>query len=599
MRKRLFLRRFFLYFSVIALPLVLTLFIYSSFSKQTQKEKAQQTTLQSLTLVSDSISLSLDNATYQRDLFTGAPRLMSSLKKILLKNTMTYSDVIFFDCIKILINISINSNLNIHSVYLSIDNTDRFISSDSGIQALTDFKDQQWHDLYTSHDTNDKIWTCNRTYYEYGRPIQLVSVYMRLNNARGVIVVNLYPDRLQTMINQTYFNQKEAVFLLNSDAELLLSNDAGADYINKNGHSALDKIASKDFNTLKPTKIKIEGKTYFATLTQETEYGYYLLSLIEEKDYYTLSTYFSTTFIILAICAVIMSLATSLYVTIKNVHQFYYLFDILNNAEQGKLIQQEQPNYLMDEYSLIINNVIKMFINNENLKNELAEKQHLKTKTELTALQLQINPHFLFNSLQLLDNQAYSLTNQYTELNTTIQKLSSILKYALSSPQEVVTLREDLEHIHSYADVNYKRYPDMFILYFDYEEEVLNSYIFRLLLQPLIENSLYHGIRPLNHSRNGLIKLKIYSRDGYLHFYLIDNGVGIEKDRLKKLRLILDQTDLTTNHIGLTNTNSRLVLYFGPESKIHITSKSGTGTIIHFKIPQITEKDDLKLSVEE
>ncbi len=599
MRKRLFLRRFFLYFSVIALPLVLTLLIYSSLSKQTQKEKAQQTTLRSLSLVSDSLSLSLDNATYQRDLFTGTPRLMSSLKKIILKNTMTYSDVIFFNCIKILINISINSNLNIHSVYLSIDNTDRFINSDSGIQALKDFKDQQWHDLYTSHDRNDKIWTCNRTYYEYGRPIQLVSVYLRLNNARGVIVVNLYPDRLQAMINQTVFNQKEAVFLLNSDDEILLCNDAGTSYINKNGDSVLDKITSTDFKTLKPTKFKIEGKTYFATLTQETEYGYYLLSLIEEKDYYTLSTYFSTTFIILAICAVIMSLVTSLYVTVKNVHQFYYLFDILNDAEHGKLIRQEQPKYLMDEYSLIINNVIKMFINNENLKSELAEKQHLKIKTELTALQLQINPHFLFNSLQLLDNQAYSLTNQYTELNTTIQKLSSILKYALSSPQEVVTLREDLVHIHSYADVNYKRYPDMFILYFDYEEEVLDSFIFRLLLQPLIENSLYHGIRPLNHSHKGLIKLKIYSRDGYLHFYLIDNGVGIEKDRLKEIRLILGQTDLTTSHIGLTNTNSRLVLYFGPESKIHITSKSGAGTIIHFKIPQITEKDDLKLSADD
>lgn len=97
MRKRLFLRRFFLYFSVIALPLVLTLFVYSSLSKQTQKEKAQQTTLRSLTLVSDSLSLSLNNATYQRDLFTGTPRLMSSLKKIILKNTMTYSDVILFN----------------------------------------------------------------------------------------------------------------------------------------------------------------------------------------------------------------------------------------------------------------------------------------------------------------------------------------------------------------------------------------------------------------------------------------------------------------------------------------------------------------------
>lgn len=596
MRKRLFFRRFLLYFTIIMLPLALTLIIYSSFSKQSQRSKAWQTTLQSLALANDSLSISLENATYQRNLFTGAPRLMTSLKKVLSKDAMTYSDVIFTDCIKILINQSINSNLNLHSVYLSIDNSERFVSSDSGIQSIQKFKDTHWYDMYLSHDREDKIWTCERTYYEYGRPIQLISVFLRLINAKGVIVVNLYPERIQSMIDQTYFNQKETIFLLNTNNQILLSNETGEQYTEKYENTIINKLPLNQINAMKPLKVALDGDNYYVTVTPETEYGYKLLSLIKEKDYYTLSTYFNTTFVIMAICAIILSLIISLYVTIKNVHQFYYIFDILNDAEQGNLNKLKQPKYMLDEFTLIINNVIKMFVRNENLRNELAEKQLLKTKTELTALQLQINPHFLFNSLQLLDNQAYSMTNQYSELNVTIQKLSSILKYALGSPQKAVTFREDLEQIHSYADINYKRYPDMFMLYFDYEEDTLDNYVFRLLLQPLIENSLYHGIRPLNHERNGLIKLKVYSRDGYLHFYIIDNGVGVEKEKLNHLREQLNSTEINTNHIGLTNTNSRLVLYFGEESKIHITSKASVGTILHFKIPQITDKEDIRLN---
>jgi two-component system sensor histidine kinase YesM len=578
------------------LPLALTLIVYSTFSKQSQKSKAWQTTLQSLALANDSISISLENATYQRSLFTGAPRLMTSLKKVLSKDAMTYSDVIFTDCIKILINQSINSNLNIHSVYLSIDNSDRFVSSDSGIQTIQKFKDTQWYDLYLSHDRDDKVWTCERSYYEYGRPIQLISVFLRLINAKGVIVVNLYPERIQSMIDQTYFNQKESIFLLNTNNQILLSNETGEQYTEKFDDNIINKLPLNQLNAMKPLKVNLDGANYYATVTSETEYGFKLLSLIKEKNYYTLSTYFNTTFIIMAICAIILSLIISLYVTFKNVHQFYYIFDILNDAEQGNLNKLKQPKYMMDEFTLIINNVIKMFVRNETLKNELAEKQYLKTKTELTALQLQINPHFLFNSLQLLDNQAYSMTSQHSELNVTIQKLSSILKYALGSPQKAVTLRDDLEQIHSYADINYKRYPDMFMLYFDYEEDTLDNYVFRLLLQPLIENSLYHGIRPLNHERNGLIKLKIYCRNGYLHFCIIDNGIGIEKEKLNNLRVQLNSTEINTNHIGLTNTNSRLVLYFGEASKIHISSKAGTGTILQFKIPQITDKEDIRLN---
>ncbi len=595
MRRRLFIRRFALYFLMIILPLALTLYVYSTITKQQQIEKAQQTTLQSLKSVEDSLSLSLQNATYQRNLFTGAPRLMTALKKILTKNTLSYSDVVIIDCIKILINKSTNINLNIHSVYLSIDNSNRFLCSDSGIQLLGSIPDAEWHDLYISHDKSEKTWTCQRTYYEYDRPIKLISVYLRLYNAKGVIVVNLYQDRLQSMMNQVYFNHNEAVFLLNTDYEPLLANNIGTEYLDNFNKNINGKVDLSALDTMIPSKIRIGNANYYATLTPTSEYGFHLLSLIKENDYYTLSSFFNTTFVLQAISAIIIALIIALFVTFKNIKQFYNLFHVLNDAENGIYHTQEYPRYIYDEYDLIINNVVKTFISNESLKSELAEKQYLKTKIELTALQLQINPHFLFNSLQLLDNQAYGLTSGYTELNITIQKLSGILKHALGSPQEAVTLREDLKQVHSYTDINYKRYPNMFILYYDFEEDVLDYYVFRLILQPLIENSIYHGIRPLNCSRSGLIKVKIYSREDYLHFYIIDNGVGIEKDKLQQMRLLLNNSEISTNHIGLSNTNNRLVMYFGEGSRINIMSKYNMGTLIHFKIPQITQKEEFHL----
>ncbi len=581
---------------MILLPLVFTLLVYSTFAKQSQIKDAQQTTLQSLEQVDSSLRLSLENATYQRNLFTGAPRLMTSLKKILAKNTMSYTDVVIVDCIQILIGQSLNYNLNIHSVYLGLDDYKRFFSSDKGIQSIDNFVDDQWYSLYLSRDTDDKIWTCRRSYLEYNRRIELISVFMQLINARGVIVVNLNPERLQSMIDKTYFNANEAIFLLDSNHDILLNNSKGGEYKNDFSEHPDSTVDLSEIPFMEPTRVTIKDTSYYATLTAPSEYGFQLLSLIKERDYYPLTLYINTTIALQASAAVIMALLLAVFVTLKNTRQFYHLFDVLNDAENGVFHKHEGRRYMVDEYDLIINNVIKTFISNKSLKNELTEKQHLKTKAELTALQLQINPHFLFNFLQLLDNQAYSLTNGYTELNGTIQNLSAILKYTLASPQESVKLKEELDHLHFYADINYKRYPNMFILYFDYDEDILDYYTFRLILQPLIENSLYHGIRPLNRIRMGLIKIRIYRKDAFLHFLIIDNGRGMDKEKLKQLRLLLESNEISSRHIGLSNTNSRLVMYFGRQCGIRIHSKVNVGTSVRFCIPLIQEKEDFLLA---
>lgn len=593
MKRKLFIHRFFTYFSILLVPIIFTLLFYSFITIKDLKRQGQVNTVSSLTSFNSILETALGNATYQSNLFTSAPRITLSLKKILSKNEMTYSEIVLFNNLQAILNSSVNSNLFIDSIYVSLDSYSRYLRSGVGIQNIAECCDQDWYTRYLDYNGIRKIWTCRRSFYEYGRVKEVITVYMRLSLAHGVFTVNLDINRLSNFFQQSSFLEKEHIILLNDKNELILSNEAKGlnfdlvDYLNEG------KINLDSLEQLTPTRFILNNTEYFITLTSLNQYGLKTISIIAAKDYNTLGNYFKTTMLLLAICCIVLALFISTLITYKNIQQFNHLITVLSNAEKGIFhIENDKRYRLTDEYDLIFNEVIHTFITNDYLKTQIAEKQYKKQTAELIALQLQINPHFLFNTLQLLDLEAYQQTKVPTSLNTIIQELSTILKYALGDPQSIVTLREELEHLRAYVDINYRRYCNMFIVYYDYEEEILDYYLFRILLQPLIENSLYHGIRSLNGSRQGYIKLKIYERNDYLNFYIIDNGIGMDVEELQQLNELLKPSDITTEHIGLANTNRRLILNFGMDSALKIRSKKNYGTIISFRIPVMKTKDE-------
>ena len=593
MKRKLFIHRFLTYFSILLVPIIFTLLFYSYVAIKDLQRQGQANTVSSLTAYNSILEMALGNATYQSNLFSSAPRLTLSLKKILSKNEMTYSEIVLFNNLKAILNSSINSNLFIESIYVSLDAYNRFLRSGVGIQSIEESSDQDWYSRYLDYDGNRKIWACRRTFNEYNRTKEVITVYMRLSVAHGVIAVNLDIDRLASFFQQSSFIENEHILLLNDKNELILSNEIEGFYFDLKDYLAEGKLNIDTLEQLTPTSLTLNNKEYYVTLKSSNLYGLKTISIIATKDYNILGKYFKTTMLLLGFCCIILALIISTLVTYKNIQQFNHLITVLSNAEKGIFYTEKGKSYrLTDEYDLIFNEVIHTFINNDYLKTQIAEKQYKKQTAELIALQLQINPHFLFNTLQLLDLEAYQQTKVPTSINTIIQELSTILKYALGDPQSIVTLREELEHLRAYVDINYRRYCNMFIVYYDYEEEILDYYLFRILLQPLIENSLYHGIRPLNGSRQGYIKLKIYERNDFLHFYIIDNGVGMDSEEMQRLNELMEPSDITTNHIGLANTNRRLILNFGHDSAIKIRSKKNYGTIISFRIPVKKNKDE-------
>lgn len=203
---------------------------------------------------------------------------------------------------------------------------------------------------------------------------------------------------------------------------------------------------------------------------------------------------------------------------------------------------------------------------------------------ELLALQSQISPHFLSNTLETIYLKALSYTKGPNDVTKMIENLSQILKYLLSNPSETVTIKEEIENTKAYIEILKVRYKDRFRVVLNYDETLSSCLIMKLMLQHLIENSIKHGLKKKD--GKGTIKVKIkFINKKQIKISVIDNGMGMSKERLLKVREILNSDFDFQDHIGLMNTKERLKLLYGNNYDILIRSKFNVGTAIYIAFP--------------
>ena len=223
-----------------------------------------------------------------------------------------------------------------------------------------------------------------------------------------------------------------------------------------------------------------------------------------------------------------------------------------------------------------------MFVNTTYLHAQLKEKEYSQEVAELQALQLQINPHFLFNTLQALDLEVRRREPDGSEeISTIISDVSDILKYSLSDPQEPVTLATEIQYLKRYVEVQKFRFGDRFIIYYELDDGIENAAVFKLLLQPLVENALRYGIQ--NMVDKAYIRVVVQKQDTMLKFCIEDNGPGMSAQKIAELKKQFDGG--LSENIGLKNVNKRLILKYGKDAELHIDSQPGSGTQISFTIP--------------
>jgi two-component system sensor histidine kinase YesM len=237
------------------------------------------------------------------------------------------------------------------------------------------------------------------------------------------------------------------------------------------------------------------------------------------------------------------------------------------------------------ELSNVFNSMVGQI---KHLFEDVKEREKHKRIFEFKALQAQINPHFLFNTLNSIKWMAE--LQRADNIQHMVTALLKLLHLSMGKGEEFITIREELEYVENYLTIQKIRYLNKFTVRMDIEQEILDSRTIKFLLQPIVENALIHGLEQLD--GKGLITIKGYRSGSAVKFEIIDNGVGIPEHKLDQL---LNQSDLPRiegfNGIGITNVNDRIKLHFGESYGVHLESVPGLFTKVEILLPTTNEED--------
>ncbi len=277
------------------------------------------------------------------------------------------------------------------------------------------------------------------------------------------------------------------------------------------------------------------------------------------------------------------SLSKSIYTPIKKLHDV--TTTITKNDLQALMTSDnvDEITELGMSFNIMIGKIKDL------LDSKIKEQENLK-KAELRALQAQINPHFLYNTLDTIIWMAESKkTDQVIQI---VSALSDFFRISLSKGMDWITIGEEVERIRSYLTIQKMRYSDILDFNIEVNQDVMENTILKLILQPLVENALYHGIK--NKRQGGTISLraKRKSADEIL-FEVEDNGIGFPPEKLAKLRAELDDDSgdiKLESGFGIGNVNKRIRLYYGKLYGVSIRSEYNTGTCVTLVIPAKVER---------
>ncbi|MBC7959691.1 MAG: sensor histidine kinase, partial [Vallitaleaceae bacterium] len=295
-------------------------------------------------------------------------------------------------------------------------------------------------------------------------------------------------------------------------------------------------------------------------------------------------------FIVLIIISIFVSAILSIVFSNSITKPIFKLKKYMKNAEEGNFTKSITIQS-KDEIGELSQSFNQMLYKIDTLIQKVYKTEILKKEAELNALQAQINPHFLYNTLQIMDLMA---EDEGVEIISNLcQNLSKIFRYSISQGKEVIEIEKELEHAQNYINIQKVRFVDKFDVVYQVDQGLVKCKILKLMIQPLIENAILHGVE--NKQEKCLISVDISRQDEAIFISVKDNGRGMSSEELLALRdslkdeiLHAEISDNNRRSIGIKNVNSRIKLYFGEQYGLFIESEFGVGTCVIIKIP-VTE----------
>lgn len=284
--------------------------------------------------------------------------------------------------------------------------------------------------------------------------------------------------------------------------------------------------------------------------------------------------------ILLVVAAIAIFLSS--FLSRKFTDPIIHMKNAMKSVEDGDFSVQITAES-QDELASLAHSFNHMVTHIQDLMNSIYEQQVRLRKSEFKALQAQINPHFLYNSL---DSIVWLLKmNRNADSIHMLQNLAMLFRIALSKGSELIPIASEIQHITSYLEIQTIRYSRKFDYDIDFPENLKSYSTLKLLLQPLVENSIYHGLsktKPHVH-----IHVEIMEDIDDIFFIVQDNGIGMTAEELSRLRTnIYSNTEIHSSGYGLHNINERIQTYFGDNYGLSIESEFNYGTTVKLKLPK-------------
>lgn len=466
----------------------------------------------------------------------------------------------------------------IDSIYIYSEPTDTVIMDNNSIP-LSDLSDTDWISAYHAVTSPKGTIIPRSKNNVYPQLITIIKPIYVADEKKGAIIMNINAQSIYNSMLYQQYKDGRLFFLVNADNKIIISSELS--YFN----TYPDNIG---LNTLtiesnpKNSVYEINDKNYVVLSGDSaiSDYKYisaYPLELYKHK----LSTMkLQIIGILLLLMIIIFILA---YVaSVRSYSPLNEIISFLDNSQPpADSIEEEDKNELM-----YIINSIQTHINDKTKMAEiLEERMKLLRKSQYDMLQTQINPHFLYNTLETINWMAYNMSNSENPVSKSLINLASFFRNTLTSGY-FVSIENEIKYTKEYVNILALRYGDLFDIEWDIDESILSYTIIKICLQPIIENAVYHGIKQKNDK--GLIKIKGLCDDNNIILIVSDDGIGIEKDALDELNKTLSETSFTNekSHIGLSNVNQRIKIIFGDSYGIHVESTVGVGTDVYVTIPK-------------
>ena len=570
MKRTLFLKNFALLFGIMSLSfLCFSLYIYRQSISVLERELVSSSKYR-LETASQSIDNYISDLQYQSAVLEDNNMVQSYFRTH--TNTTFYAEL--QERIRELLTALVYGNSAIDSVYLYSGKRDSILST-QGEFPFSSWSDNTWVEyLDLEPDHFYHFFRSKNNAYPY-----LLTVMKVLDTGDEVsaIIINVDLNKLshlQEISNVSY----QDIFILSDTGDILFRNNQ------RNLIEPLETVpqlvhfqkenASYSYITSDATD------TYVYAQHHSSKYPWYYVTVTHLQDYNALLSDSRATFAALFCSLLFVALLFSLLFSLRSVRPIHSLSVFLQNPTEVLSADFYNDN----EIRTLAGNIASYLQINNKLSEELNTQLNLLTETKLLALQSQINPHFLFNTLNIIHMQECSALGFQHPLPKLTLNLSRILQYALNST-DLVTLETELEYTKIYISILQERYDHLLQFIYDINENIYCAKVPKLFIQPIIENAIFHGLAEKAKEGKGILTLTCQIDNNDCVVTITDNGVGMPPETLERIRRLSENLSFPKTNIGLKNVIVRMSLLYKERLSIQIDSTQGEGSCFTLRFP--------------